>query len=128
VTALGDLNVPARYLSSESTKTEAKAIVAGENSLLPLMNLSLRGECRSPNGPCVCCVCVCVCCVCVCVCCVCVCVCCVCVCARARARRLGKRQAHNELLYVTPEKVAQSSSLIEVLQVPLRPSFSLSLS
>lgn len=69
VTALGDVNVLARYLSSESTKTEAKAIVAGINSLLPLMNLSPRGECRSPNGArsCVCCAC-----------------------------RLGQRQAHNE--------------------------------
>lgn len=58
VTALGDLNVPARYLSSESTKTEAKAIVADLVSDKPT----------------------------------------------------------TKLLYVTPEKVAQSSSLIEVLQ------------
>jgi hypothetical protein len=33
VTALSDLNIPARYLSSESTKTETKAIIAGEEAL-----------------------------------------------------------------------------------------------
>jgi hypothetical protein len=50
------------------------------------------------------------------------------VCAACARADLVSDKPTTKLLYVTPEKVAQSSSLIEVLQVPLRPTFSLSLS